>query len=236
MGNKIINGYKFLEFEDEKFHIYFSTAENNLNFNKNISEGISNLENLKMWFDLENIGYLNQTHSDIVYIYDENIHDGDAIITDKKNIGIGIFTADCIPILIYDRNKEVIAAIHSGWKGTLKCIVQKAIDKMILKYNTNVEDLVAYIGPHNMQCCYEVSQELIEEFKEQEIYKNINIANGRNLSLQSCIINQLINKGVKLDQINQLNICTYCSEKYHLYSYRKDKEESGRMFSFIFIK
>ncbi|QGU95271.1 peptidoglycan editing factor PgeF [Clostridium bovifaecis] len=236
MGNKIINGYKFIGFEDEKFHIYFSTAEKNLNFNKNTSEGISNLENLRIWFGLDSIGYLNQTHSDIVYAYDEEVHDGDAIITDKKNIGIGVFTADCIPILIYDKDKEVIAAIHSGWKGTLKCIVQKAIDKMILKYNTDARDLVVYIGPHNMQCCYEVSDDLIEEFKKQEIYQNINIAKNRNLSLQSCIISQLLEKEVNLEQINPLNICTYCSNEYSLHSYRKDKEESGRMFSFIFIK
>jgi polyphenol oxidase len=63
-----------------------------------------------------------------------------------------------------------------------------------------------------------------------------NISQGRNLSLQKCIIKQLINKGVILHNITKLDICTYCNQTYSLYSYRKNKEYSGRMFSFIFMK
>lgn len=236
MINKIIHGYEFLEFKDENFYGYFSTGKNNLNFNKNTDDGIKNLEKLKEWFNLKNIGYLNQIHSDIVHVYDGKICDGDAIITDRKNIGIGVFTADCVPVLVYDKNRKVIAAIHSGWKGTKKCIVGKTIDKMILKYNTKVEDLRVYIGPHNMECCYEVSEDLIRDFKKQQIYRDTNISQGRNLSLQKCIIKQLINKGVMLNNIIKLDICTYCNQTYSLYSYRKNKEYSGRMFSFIFMK
>lgn len=236
MFTKYIDGYEFLQFEDDKFHIYFSTAKDNLNFNKNTIEGIRNLEKLKSWFEADNIGYLNQVHSDTIYVYDGNIHDGDAIITDKKNTILGVFTADCVPVLIYDKNKEVIAAIHSGWKGTLKCIVKKTIEKMVHEFNCNSEDLKAYIGPHIMECCYEVSEDLIKNFKEEKIYKDIKIATNRKLSLQSCIEKQLLDSGVNSEQINKLEICTHCNDDHILYSYRKDKENCGRMFSFIFIK
>lgn len=238
MKNDIVNidKFSFLQYKYINVCACFSTAKGNLNFNKNTNEGIENLIKIKNWFNIEKIGYLNQIHSDKIYVYDEMFHDGDAIITDKKNVGIGIFTADCIPVLIYDKCNNVIAAVHSGWKGTLKCIVSKTIDKMIKEYNTNTENLSVYIGPHNMMCCYEVSTELIEEFKREDIYKNININNGRKLNLQNCIVKQLMDKGVNKENINSLNLCTNCSEEYEFYSYRKQKEKSGRMFSFIFMK
>lgn len=238
MNKHIVNidKFSFLQYEDMSVCACFSTSKGNLNFNKNTNEGIGNLIKIKNWFKLEKIGYLNQIHSDNIYIYDEICHDGDAIITDKKNVGIGIFTADCIPVLIYDKCNKVIAAVHSGWKGTLKCIVSKTIDKMIKEYNTNTENLIVYIGPHNMMCCYEVSTELIGDFKREDIYKNTDINNGRKLNLQECILKQLIDKRVNREKINLLNLCTNCSKEYEFYSYRKQKEKSGRMFSFIFMK
>lgn len=129
-----------------------------------------------------------------------------------------------------------MAAVHSGWKGTINCIVAKTIDRLIKDYNSEIKDIKVYIGPHNMKCCYEVSEELIETFKNKDIYKDTYINDGRNLSLKQCIIKQLNDKGICDDQINKLNMCTYCSKEYSFHSYRKSKEKSGRIFSFIFIK
>lgn len=232
----IENKYKFLKIAEGEAQIYFSTSEGELNFNKNTIEGINNLNNLKVWFNLSEIGYLNQIHSDSVHLYDGIIHDGDAILTDKKGVGIGVFTADCVPILIYDKKTGAIGAVHSGWKGTFKCIIVKAIHKMTEVYNTRIEDISVYIGPHNMECCYEVGKELIDKFLGQKIYKDSKISTGMNLSMQDCIIKQLQGLGVKSSQIHTLDICTFCNKKNSLYSYRKSAEKDGRMFSFIFIK
>lgn len=232
----IENKYKFLKIVEGEAEIYFSTSEGGLNFNKNITEGVNNLNNLKMWFNLREIGYLNQIHSDSVHLYDGIIHEGDAILTNKKGVGIGVFTADCVPILIYDKKNGAIGAVHSGWKGTFKCIIAKAIHKMAEVYKTKIEDVSVYIGPHNMECCYEVGKELIDKFLEQEIYKNSNISTGVNLSMQKCIINQLQHLGLELNQIHTLDICTFCNKENNLYSYRKSTEKDGRMFSFIFVK
>jgi YfiH family protein len=228
--------YKFIEFEEGDARIYFSTAHNALDFNKNSAEGIRNLENLKKWFSLEEVGYLNQTHSDIVHVFDKKVHDGDAILTDKKGVAIGVFTADCVPILIYDKGKQVISAVHSGWKSTYKCIIINTITKMIKEYNTRVEDLSVYIGPHNMKCCYEFGEDLIEKFKKQEIYKDIIISDDRKISMKACITTQLKSLGINEKQIYSVDVCTQCSKDMYLHSYRKEKEYSGRMFSFLFIK
>lgn len=236
MINLSIDEYEFLKFSECGAEIYFSTAKGNLNFNKNTIEGIENIAKLKEWLNIKQIGYLNQIHSDYIYIYDGEIHNGDAVITNERQVGIGVFTADCVPVIIYDKKKKVAAAIHSGWRGTIQNISIKAVEKMIKEYDTIVEDLIVYIGPHNMQCCYEVSEELVFQFKNLELYKNSDIIKGRNLSLQNCIIQQLNSLGVSHNQIKTLDICTFCNEKYDLHSYRKHKEKNGRMFSFICIK
>lgn len=231
-----INDFKFIEFKCDEVGIYFSTSEGSLDFNKNNEIGIKNLANLKKWFNVNNIGYLNQVHSDDIYTYDSLKHDGDAIITNEKGVAIGVFTADCVPVLIYDKRKYVIGAIHSGWKGTLNCIVSKTIEKMVDNYGSDIGDLQIFIGPHNSECCYEVSEELIEMFKSSDVYKKANINNGRKLSLAKCIKKQAQDKFIKNEQIHMVNMCTYCSKDYKFHSYRREKEKSGRMFSFIFIK
>lgn len=234
---KILNkeGYEFINYSNSNAEFVFSTAKNNLNLSKNSKEGINNLENLKEWFELKEVGYLNQTHSDYIYVYDGKIHEGDAIITEEKNIAVGIFTADCVPILMYDKTNNVIAAVHSGWKGTEMGIASKTIDKLIKNYGAKAEDLVVCIGPHIGGCCYEVSEELIELFKNNSMYKDIDFHDGRKLNLKKCIIHQLKYKGVLEDNIHDVNICTFCNKEYETYSYRRNDKES-RLFSFIFLK
>lgn len=236
--NSIIinNKYKFIEFKESGANFYFSTAESGLNFNKNTEEGLQNLVDLKSWFNLKNVAFLNQTHSDIVREFQNEICDGDAILTDKKYIAVGVLTADCVPVLIYDKAKGKVGAVHSGWKGTYSGIVSNSINLMIQKYETKIKDLIIYIGPHIMDCCYEVGEDLIQKFKQHSIYNKINISNGRKLSLKNCIIEQLLNLGLDNSQIHSLDLCTFCNKDFKLHSYRKEKEQSGRMFSFVFLK
>ncbi|WP_461612212.1 peptidoglycan editing factor PgeF [Clostridium sp. Marseille-QA1073] len=239
MAKLNISDYEFVTYKEENINIVFSTSKNNLNFNKRTKEGQNNLNNLKSLFKLDEVVYLNQIHSDIIHIYEnDNITDldGDGIITSKNKTAIGVFTADCVPVIIVDNKKKVVAAIHSGWKGTFNLIVTKAIEKIIEKYHCNEENLKVYIGPHNKECCYEVSEELIEKFKALPIYKYENINNGRYLNLQECIRVQLTNLNIKKDNIYSTDICTYCNNEYELYSYRKEHEKEGRLFSFVYIE
>lgn len=231
----------FLIVDDKKFQIAFTNAEKGRSFNRNTEEGIKELESLKKEFNADEIVYLKQIHSDKILKYEKNRksiknEEGDAIITNEKNVIIGVFTADCVPVILVDEKNEVIGAIHSGWRGTFDSITAKTIKKMKEEFNVDESSIKAYIGPHIRKCCYEVSEELKLNFieKKKEISEE-KLFNKRNLNLEACIVNDLISVGVKEQNINSINLCTYCSETVKLHSYRKSKGSYGRMFSFIML-
>ena len=215
--NYFEKGNDFIKFQQGKIEIVFSTAENNKNFNRNTEDGVRELESLIAKFHSENVEYLKQIHSNKVYTY-------------------RVFTADCVPIILVDEENKAIAAIHSGWKGTFLSIVSETILRMKEEYNSKVEKLVVYIGPHIRKCCYEVSEELKEQFSERFGIEDGKLFDGRNLSLEECINNDLINSGVLEENINSLGICTNCEKEIKLHSYRKSNGAYGRLFSFVYIK
>ncbi len=229
-----VGAYTFLKSEFKNANFIFSTGENHLNFNKNIDEGKENLNNIKKWFLLEEVCYLDQVHSSIVRNFKDKDKEGDAIITNKFNRAVGVFTADCVPILLYDKENEAIGAVHSGWRGTYENIVINTLKKMKENYNTKAENIIASIGPHIKDCCYEVSYELINKFKEDKIYNDYNINYKRNLNMEACILAQLSNVGVKNENIIRANLCTMCSSDPKFYSYRKEGN-IGRQFSFVYL-
>ncbi|MBU3181628.1 peptidoglycan editing factor PgeF [Clostridium psychrophilum] len=236
MDIDVANNYELIKFQDDNAVIVFSTAKNGLNYNKNEKIGLLNLEKIKKNYKLQGIGYLNQIHSDIILNFDGNIRDGDALITDKRKLAIGVFTADCVPVILVDTRLGVIAAVHSGWKGTKLMIVSKTIEKLMHDYGSSANDIKAYIGPHIDVCCYEVSSELVEEFTSEAIYSNIKISNGNKLDLEKCILTQLREKSIQEKNISTTNICTACNTQYELYSYRTCENKQGRMFSFVYLK
>lgn len=235
MEFKYIEDYKFIKFNYDNVYMFFSTAEGDLDFNKSFPKGIENLNNLKRWFNVDYVSYLNQTHSNKVLIADENVYDGDALITNESNRIIGVFTADCVPILLVDKQNKAIAAVHSGWKGTVQDIVLNTIEELKNKYNSKEENINVYIGPHNKKCCYEVGEDVIALFRKKKCF-NENMYVNRKINLEAYIVETLINKGIKRENIYTENLCTYCDKEVKLHSYRKAKNGYGRMFSFIFIK
>lgn len=233
----VIDNHEFITYKCGDAEFIFSTAKNNLNFNKNSEEGMENLKKLTTYFNLNDIGYLSQTHSSIIREYDGCDNTGDAIITHRRNIGIGVFTADCVPVLIYDKKKKVAAAVHSGWKGTSQSIARAAVNNLIDKYECNKEDITVYIGPHNRKCCYEFGHDAYMKFFNDDIYKKHDIYVNGKLNLEECIIIQLRSIGIPSENINTLNLCTYCNNEYEFYSFRREQNKSyGRMFSFIVIR
>lgn len=235
MGIKEIGKYKFIEEIYENIYMYFSTAEGGMDFNKNSNKGIDNLNSIKKWFNVEQVSFLNQIHSDKVVIASNTIEEGDALISDEISRAIGVFTADCVPILIIDKKNRVIGAVHSGWRSTAKDIVIKTIKKMKEVYGSHEEFINIYIGPHIKECCFEVGDEVIDIFKKNINFKD-RMVNNNKIDLQSYIIECLLNEGIKKENIFTEELCTYCCENTRLHSYRREKQGYGRMFSFIFIK
>lgn len=232
----------FIMIENEKFKVVFTNAEKERSFNRSTKEGMEELEALKEEFNVDNIVYLKQIHSDKILLYksdDESIKDeeGDAIITNEKNVIVGVFTADCVPIILVDEENMAAAAIHSGWKGTFESITFKAIEKMKKEFGTSEKNIKAYIGAHIRKCCYEVSEELKLNFIEKkDSIDQEELFNGRKLNLEACIIDDLSKAGVSESNINSLNLCTYCCDDIKLHSYRKSQGAYGRMFAFIILR
>ncbi|MFL0195991.1 peptidoglycan editing factor PgeF [Clostridium sp. WILCCON 0269] len=234
MERILVEGYEFIKIDLKGAEAVFSTAKNNLNFNKSEDIGRKNIENLKKWFNLRNIGYLNQVHGCDSIIYRGRLEDADGIITNMPYEAVGVFNADCVPIILYDRKEKVVAAVHSGWRGTLGCIVLKTLEKLQRDFKSDPLNITACIGPHICNSCYEVGEEVIHEFKNSPFYRDKKIFEGRKLSLKKCILHQLQSKGVKYENINCLDVCTACNTEYELYSYRKNKY-GGRLFSFVYL-
>jgi YfiH family protein len=187
----------------------------------------------------------NQTHSDIIRIISEektqgwnSTHDAiqecDAMITDKPNIILSILTADCVPILLYDTKKNVVAAIHAGWKGTKAEITYKTVKKMQKFFNSKPEDIIAGIAPSIGSCCYEVGEDVAKHFFQ---ISHSFTKKGEKYMLDLAYINkiQLLNSGLHTKQIEMSNVCTSCNVE-HFFSYRKEKGCSGRFMSMIGLR
>jgi polyphenol oxidase len=124
------------------------------------------------------IAALGQIHSDVAHRVDEAIVEafkangkepvqGDALFTRDPGILLVVQTADCVPILLADVKTRAIAAIHSGWRGTLKRIAAKTLGRMHMEFGTRPEDVVAAIGPAIGRCCYEVGSDVVRDFDAQ---------------------------------------------------------------------
>ena len=161
--DSLIKKEDYLILDSDKFQVVFTNAEKNRSFNRATEEGKKYLNSLSGEFDLEKVVYLKQIHSDKILEYtgkDINDMEGDAVITNIKKIAVGIFTADCVPVILVDEVRKVVAAIHSGWRGTFESITFKTIEKMKNEFKCNEKNIKAYIGSHIRKCCYEVSEEL----------------------------------------------------------------------------
>ncbi|MCT7536307.1 peptidoglycan editing factor PgeF [Aliarcobacter butzleri] len=188
---------------------------------------------LKYDYKDENLCYMNQIHSANVVVVDENspkyIDNCDALITKTRNLPLMVMVADCIPILMFDEVKGVIAAIHAGRNSTFLKISEITSKKMIEDFSCKTENIKVIMGPSIQKCCYEVNDEL-KNIVEKSFGKEFVI--GNNIDLQGINKKLLENLGIKNIEIS--SICTKCSNK-PFFSYRKEKN-TGRFAGVITFK
>lgn len=194
-------------------------------------------------FTLKNLSKNKQIHSNIVNKVDKDnigqIIDGDAIITNEKNVPLLILTADCVPVVLVDTINKAVGLAHAGWRGTYGKICAETLQSMKENYNTKPEDVVAIIGPSIGKCCYEVSYDLVEKFSallpnaDEKIYE----IRDDKYYLDLWEINTQILKefGVLKSNIINMNICTSCNCD-RFFSYRKHDKTTKRIGTFIEIK
>jgi len=164
------------------------------------------------------------------------INETDAVITNLNGVCVAIKTADCVPVLLYDPKRKVVAAVHAGWRGTIQNIVLVTIQKMVKVFGTNPSDLIAGIGPSISPEVYEVGEEVWKQF-DTEFYltSNPDKADKKFLNLWSANYQQLINAGVPAEQIEVARTCTF-SDPAWFFSARRDGIKTGRMGTGIMIR
>jgi YfiH family protein len=187
---------------------------------------------------------LNQVHSNQVHIVNDvcglwNPVEGDALITQAENAALAIKVGDCLPVLIADPAHAAVAAVHSGWRGTLSGILPHTIREMRKAFNSHPSELHIAIGPGIRSCCFEVGPEVACRFDEgfpgAHLAKPIDILPGKfHLDLSRALEIQLDHAGVPQENCHDLGACTCCNTK-DFFSYRAEGAASGRMMAVIGI-
>jgi len=180
---------------------------------------------------------LKQIHSNIVQDMTDTWSSnepltGDAAVTAVRGAVIGIQTADCVPILIADRESRIVAAVHAGWRGTAARIVQRTIELIRDQYSIPPAELIAAIGPHNAVCCYEVGEDVIEAIQDPEAFVRREEWQKPHFDQASANRKQLLEAGVPENQITSSTLCTQCRADL-FFSYRREGRHAGRMLSII---
>ena len=210
---------------------------------------------------------LRQFHSDVIHVAVSPCDEApkaDALITATPGLLLGVQTADCVPILLADTRKRVVAAIHAGWRGTLARIAVKTLGRMKMEFGTRPRDVVAAIGPAIGQCCYEVGPEVAQAFAAQfsaaaEWFEGPfeQLAHGEEplwlpwltmmppghvpppprvrLDLRASNRRQLVDASVPEKQIAMSDLCTSCRTDL-FFSYRREGPKTGRQVAAIGIR
>jgi hypothetical protein len=212
---------------------------------------------------------LRQIHSNLIVKAERQdasrqpLRQGDALMTDQPGMLLGIQTADCIPVLVADRKRRVVAAFHAGWRGTVARIVESGIGRMRLEYGCQPENLFAAIGPGIGACCYAVGEELRAAFASQFAYAptlfhevddsepirrkypmlfltqrapgHSPIGPSLHLDLVEANRRQLLDAGLKENAIQTVGGCTCCRQEL-FFSHRGSHGMAGRMLSVIGIR
>jgi polyphenol oxidase len=263
MTESIINGLMFIQSEQlnhsNKVSHFFTTRNGgvskgifeSLNFGTHYGEDKHFTDNLRFVAKAHNIHHSaiiipKQTHGCNIAIVtnrnkEEVFHDTDALVTNVAGICVAVKTADCVPILVFDPIKKVVAAIHAGWRGTASKIVVRTIEQMRLEFGCNPEDILAVIGPSIGQHNYEVGSEVVGIFKvilplANQLFDISTFENGKaRLNVAEANRLQLMESGLQPENIDHISLCTF--DNQHLfYSARRDGAKTGRMLNGIMLQ
>ena len=168
--------------------------------------------------------------------------EADVLISDSPDVAVAIRTADCVPLLMVDRTRGVVAAVHAGWRGTLARAAVAAVEALEREYGTRPTDLIAAIGPNIGACCYEVGSNVVDAFAAagHERYlvdrwfsslpprRGSSQKGGLHLDLTRANTDQLVLAGVDESRVYTSGLCTAMHLEV-LTSYRREKERAGRI-------
>ncbi len=198
-------------------------------------------------FEPDQLITMDQAHGNDIWIIDGPLppvgsslnHRADALLTDQRDISIGVLTADCVPIILVDPNPPVIGIIHAGWRGTLLGIAPKVLDEMARHFGTRPEELFVAIGPSVGGCCYEVDEAVMGPLRSSKWnWKTFSRPRQRGkwlLNLALANIHQMRGRGLRDEQCCWIRVCTVCNNDI-LFSYRAEGPGVGEQISFIQLR
>lgn len=211
----------------DTFNLAFHTGDDPNAVRKNRSR-------LRESIGIETIVWMDQVHGDHIEVVTsfrpEPVASCDAVVTDRKGLALAVMVADCIPILMYDPDREVIAALHAGRKGTLLNIASKTVETMVERFDAGPDRIRAMLGPSIHVCCYEVGPDIAAEIRKNHGSRYVN---DRSLDLQELNRDQLVEAGVQPRNIEVSPICTCCDRNY--FSYRREGV-TGRFAGIIWMR
>jgi polyphenol oxidase len=160
----------------------------------------------------------------------------DALVTDQPGVMVAVRTADCVPILLHDPTRRVVAAIHAGWRGAVARIVPKTLALMESRFGSSPQEVRVSIGPSAGSCCYEVDEPVLDSLRQgfPQWEKTVHSQGGgkAHLDLKALIRGQAEECGVSTPSITTVNLCTICHDDL-FYSYRREGKVNGTMVSAI---
>ena len=197
-----------------------------------------------MELDLNKAVLSKQTHTDNIRIISKDdfgkgimrtsdIEDTDGLVTNIEGAALVVFSADCTPVLLFDPIQKVAAAVHSGWRGSVKKIAPKCVELMETEFGSNLHDILVAIGPCIGQCCFEFGNDATNYFDAKYLKPSGN--DKYMVDLRLYISDSLISVGIDKNNIDICDACTMCNtDKF--YSYRANKDKTGRQAAIIMIK
>lgn len=182
--------------------------------------------------------FLNLDHAAAI----ETLYGVDATITGEKDIFLCATTADCVPVILYDRRQEIIAAIHAGWRGAVGRIVEKTVTEMERQFGSSPGDMMAGIGPAIDVSHYEVGDEVVNRFHDEgfdlsdlTLFRRETSYSKYHIDLKEINRRELIRLGIPEDKIEKSPLCTFGREDL-FFSARRQTVHSGRMLTGIMMK
>lgn len=232
---------------DPRCSIFFGNASTSPVSHKNEAQFKGYCNELRQQLDLKNIVVQHQVHgTDGWFIDDINQltspaiykeREGDFLITNQQGLGIGVITADCLSIIFYAPQHNLVAVAHAGWRGSVAGITIKVLENFIQKYNLDVSQVQVYFGPAARSCCYEVQQDFVnnlpsgmQSFVTQRDGKYFFDNSGLNKQ-------QLTACGILPEKIyDQYNLCTICNHQFCSYRRSETKEEYKSQTTVVWLR
>lgn len=235
-----------LTHKTDRLQIYFGDATDNISKQLHCVPTTAQLVNIEPFksvaqkIGVSRLSALNQIHGtqgSVITNGDISFSiDGDYLITNQPQVGLGVLTADCVPLVLYDEKNHAVGMAHAGWRGAVGAIVPKAFEQMRSLWKSDARHMQLFIGPSAKVCCYQVQEDFALHIPSAYLEK-VMIQKGGHWYFDVVQLIQLQMKelGIRSAQIHaKFNFCTICD--HHFFSHRRQHAHAGRQISIVVLK